>query len=406
MKKSLSFFKQSSFQILISVLVGVLCGFYGSQEVHDVAGHISDVYIKFLKLVSTPLIFLSIGATLTSLENGNDIKMLGRKVLTYALITTVLAALIGLALFLCFSPRIPLLTPLEPAASAFSPFQKTYKDVLLNIFPSNFVGAFLENNVIALMIIAFLIGIASLGLEESKRAFMKILFGSLFDVVIRVTGFILKFIPLAIGAFMTLFIRDQRQGLDFGPLGVYFVTVVGANLLQGFVVLPVLLKIKGYSPWKVARGFAPALSVAFFTKSSNAALPTTLQCAQKRLGLSKKISNFSLPLCVTCNMNGCAAFILITVLCVASSHGLSFSPWELITWVGLATLAAVGNAGVPMGCYFLSTAFLSAMNVPLTLMGLILPLYAFIDMVETALNVWSDGVITAAVHKDLEGSSP
>lgn len=151
----------------------------------------------------------------------------------------------------------------------------------------------------------------------------------------------------------------------------------------------------------IAKGYMPALTIAFFSKSSNAALPTTLRCAQQNLGISKRVSNFSLPLCVTCNMNACAAFILITVLFVATSNGMTFSAVELGAWVFLATLAAIGNAGVPMGCYFLSTAFLTAMDIPLNIMGLILPLYALLDMVETAVNVWSDGVITAAAEKDL-----
>ena len=100
-------------------------------------------------------------------------------------------------------------------------------------------------------------------------------------------------------------------------------------------------------------------------------------------------------------MNGCAGFIIITVLFVSMSNGLVFSPFELGAWVLIATLTAIGNAGVPMGCYFLSLALLTAMNVPLNLMFVILPFYAFIDMVETAINVWSDACVTAAVDKDL-----
>ena len=99
-------------------------------------------------------------------------------------------------------------------------------------------------------------------------------------------------------------------------------------------------------------------------------------------------------------MNGCAAFIIITVLFVAISNGIEFSIAELIAWVFIATLAAVGNAGVPMGCYFLSLALLTSMNVPLDLMFVILPFYVFLDMLETAINVWSDACVTAIVDKE------
>ena len=117
------------------------------------------------------------------------------------------------------------------------------------------------------------------------------------------------------------------------------------------MILPALLKWKKLSPWRLAKGMFPALTFAFFSRSSNATLPITLRCAQERLGISARVSNFSLPLGATINMNACASFILITVLYVATSGGVLFSTWNLLLWVALATLAAIGNAGVPIGCY-------------------------------------------------------
>jgi len=148
----------------------------------------------------------------------------------------------------------------------------------------------------------------------------------------------------------------------------------------------------------------PALSLAFFTKSSSAALPMAIQCAEHRNGISPKVANFSLPLCTTINMNACAGFILITVLFVSMSNGMVYTLPEMAAWIFIATLAAIGNAGVPMGCYFLSSAFLAAMNVPLNILGVILPFYAMIDMLESAINVWSDSCVTAIVDKELNAT--
>jgi len=100
-------------------------------------------------------------------------------------------------------------------------------------------------------------------------------------------------------------------------------------------------------------------------------------------------------------MNGCAAFIFSTVLFVSMSYGMVYTPFDMVMWVFVATLAAIGNAGVPMGCYFLSSAFLAAMNMPLEIMGIILPIYTLMDMVETGVNVWSDCCVTAIVDKEL-----
>jgi Na+/H+-dicarboxylate symporter len=105
-------------------------------------------------------------------------------------------------------------------------------------------------------------------------------------------------------------------------------------------------------------------------------------------------------------MNGCAAFILTTVLFVSMSNGVPYTLFEMILWIFIATIAALGNAGVPMGCYFLSSALLAAMNVPLPILGVILPFYSLIDMLETSINVWSDACVTAIVDKEERESVP
>tara|TARA_A100000171_G_C2136135_1_gene150387 strand:+ start:656 stop:1117 length:462 start_codon:yes stop_codon:yes gene_type:complete len=148
----------------------------------------------------------------------------------------------------------------------------------------------------------------------------------------------------------------------------------------------------------------PALSLDFFSKSSSAALPTTLRCADSHLGLHKKVIGFSFPLCATININGCASFILVTVLFVTGSQGFIFSPFELLGLTLLSIIGAFGNAAVPMGCFFVASAFLAIMGMPLHIMGLIVPVYALIDMLETAIKVWSDICITAVVdsHSDIQ----
>jgi len=178
---------------------------------------------------------------------------------------------------------------------------------------------------------------------------------------------------------------------------------VSANLIQAFVVLPILLKVKGISPLKLFKQMSSALSVAFFSKSSSASLPMAMTCAKEKAGLSEKVTNFSFPLCTTINMNACAAFILITVLFVSMVNGVQYTLPEMILWVLMATIGAAGNAGVPMGCYFIASAFLAAMNVPLNILGAILPLYTLLDMLETAINVWSDSCVTSIVDQETKG---
>ena len=143
----------------------------------------------------------------------------------------------------------------------------------------------------------------------------------------------------------------------------------------------------------------PAVIMAFFTKSSAATLPVTMQNAEERLGVDKKVSRFVLPICTTVNMNGCAAFILVTSLYVMQNNGMTLSLPMMIAWVFIAVLSAVGNAGVPMGCYFLTLSLMSGIGANVSIMGIILPIYTIIDMVETAENVWSDSCVCAITDK-------
>ena len=292
-----------------------------------------------------------------------------------------------------------------PATTEGSTHQGSYLTFLFNIIPSNIFQAFAESNVMGIVCVAILLSIAILFLPEEQKIFLHKLFSGLFAAMIKLTSFIITLMPIAIWAFMALLVKDlQHNYAQVSSLMLYLACVVGANIIQGIVILPILLKCKKISPLKTFRGMIQPLTVAFFTKSSNATLPVAIRAAEKNLGVSSRVSNFTLPLCSVINMNGCAAFILITVLFVSTINGMTFGVTDFIGWIFLATFAAIGNAGVPMGCFFLTSAFLIGMDIPLYMMGIILPFYTVIDMIETTLNVWSDACITVAVDKDLATS--
>ena len=221
------------------------------------------------------------------------------------------------------------------------------------------------------------------------------------DIVMKIASSIVLFIPIAIWAFILVFLKNIEMAKDWGILWKYMVCILLANLVQAVVVLPVILRFHGLSPRNIFKKVTPALITAFWSKSSSAALPVTIQCVEDGMKVDKTVARFSLPLCTTINMNACAAFILITVLFVSQSNGALFSIVDMIPWIFIAVIAAIGNAGVPMGCYFLSCALLSYMNIPLHIMGVILPFYVLLDMLESAINVWSDICVTSIVANKL-----
>ena len=175
-------------------------------------------------------------------------------------------------------------------------------------------------------------------------------------------------------------------------------------MIQFFIVLPIFLMIRGLNPIRVFNKMSPAVAVALFSKSSAGTLPVTLASAEENLKVNPKVSRFVLPICTTINMNGCAAFILVTSLYLMQNGGVELTWPLMITWIFIAVISAIGNAGVPMGCYFLTLSLMSSVGAPIGVMGIILPIYTIIDMIETAENVWSDAAVCAMTDKDLRNT--
>ena len=249
------------------------------------------------------------------------------------------------------------------------------------------------------LIIALLIGTAIRYIEEKKsKETITNFFKGTHGIFLVITNWVVKIIPLGLFGFITTTIVQLREGMDITSLLDYLAIVVLANIIQGFIVLPTWLKLNNIKPFKTMKAMLPALSIAFFSKSSTGTLPVTIEMAEKNLDIDPKISRFILPLCTSINMNGCAAFIFTTVIYLMQNNGMDISLSTMLIWIFISTIAAIGNAGVPMGCFFLSASLLASMNVPITLLGLILPFYSIIDMIETSLNVWSDICVTKVVN--------
>ena len=254
------------------------------------------------------------------------------------------------------------------------------------------------------MLIAAAVGLALAFMPktENREALLKIIQG-VQELAFTLIRAILYVLPIGIVAFAGQLSAQIEAGVIVGALGKYTAVVMLGNAIQFFIVLPIILVIRGLNPIYVMRQMGQAIAVALFTKSSAGTLPVTLACSEQNLKCNPKVSRFVLPICTTINMNGCAAFILVTSLFIMQNAGFEMTMTTMLTWVCIAVLAAVGNAGVPMGCYFLTLSLMAGIGAPIGLMGIILPIYTIIDMIETAENVWSDACVCAMVDHDLKG---
>jgi Na+/H+-dicarboxylate symporter len=324
--------------------------------------------------------------------------------LTYTLLTTIAAATVGAVLYMAIAPgNLPVLPTAEAEETAVGTV--TYYDHLISIIPNNIVKPFFDGNVLSLLLLAFSIGIGLSKLPESenKSVITKGLLG-LQELLFLLIRWLIVALPVGIVAFAAQLSAQVSAGVVADSIGKYVLVVLAGNALQFFVVLPLFLVSRGLNPIHVLSRMMPAVLMALFTKSSAATLPVTMDTAENRLGIRQNIARFVLPICTTINMNGCAAFILVTSLFVMQNGGTPLTITTIVTWIFISVVSAIGNAGVPMGCYFLTLSLMSGIGAPVAVLGIILPIYTIIDMVETAENVWSDSCVAAMVDHDLDAN--
>ena len=391
---------------VVAIVLGLINGFYGSEIWIQTGEFISTIFIRLFRFIAVPIIAVSIIATLSQISRSTESGRIFRHSVFYTLLTTILAATLAAILFELFAPANVTLSDTTQASEAIAGIKgKSYFDYITSVVPDNAIAPFLSANVLSVLIIAAAVGIAIAKLPHDSREqrVLMAFFSGLQSVLFTLVSWIIMILPLGIFGFFTVLAKEINAGVAVGGLGTYFATVLSANFIQMLIVLPAILLLRGINPIRVFKGMLPALTVAFFSKSSAGTLPVTMRCSEVNLGVKESVSRFVLPMCTTINMNGCAAFILITVVYLMQNAGVDITWTTLAVWIFISTIAAVGNAGVPMGCFFLSASLLASMNVPILLMGVILPFYAVIDAIETTLNVGSDSNVAVLVHKDLYG---
>ena len=383
-----------------ALIVGAILGLLGLQWLDEVMTFVATVYTRLFQLLAVPTIVLAVITTFATFGSKGSGRIFGHT-LTYTLLTTFAAAAVGAVLFVLVAPgNLPVDTLIQGEQSVEQAPQLSYFDHIISVIPNNIVKPFLEGNVLSLLLLAFAIGIGLSKLPESenKTIVVKGLLGLQELLFLLIRGLIWT-LPLGIVAFSAQLSAQLSAGVVADSIGKYVLVVLGGNVLQFFVVLPLFLLARGLNPIHVLGRMTPAVLMALFTKSSAATLPVTMDTAENRLGIKKNVARFVLPICTTINMNGCAAFILVTSLFVMQNGGTPLTWTTILLWILISVVSAVGNAGVPMGCYFLTLSLMSGIGAPLAVLGIILPIYTIIDMVETAENVWSDSCVAAIVDR-------
>ena len=388
-----------------ALIVGAVLGWLGIGWLNGLLGFVATAYTRLFQFVAVPTIALAVITTLSSLGGQKETGHIFLHTLIYTLLTTVAAAAVGLVLYLAISPEnLPAETIQSGQADVPENLEEvTYYDHILSVIPNNVVEPFAKGNVLSILLISAAVGLvlAFIKKNENVKTLIRGIYG-LQEVLYALIRALIWTLPVGIVAFAAQLSAEISTGVVVGSLGKYVAVILGGNLIQFFVVLPLFLLARGLNPWKVFKAMSPAVLMALFTKSSAATLPVTMQSAETRLKARPEVTRFVLPICTTINMNGCAAFILVTSLYVMQNGGMALDIPTMLLWLLIAVVSAIGNAGVPMGCYFLTLSLMAGVGAPVSIMGIILPIFTIIDMVETAENVWSDSCVCAIVNKGIK----
>lgn len=301
---------KTSHLYLIAILFSLIVSYFDCSSLITFPQVITDSFIKIFKCVSLPIISLSIIVTFSRFRGDAHMKAVWKKTIFYTVNTTIIAASVACVLYYLIAPD-NLFTHAQSSIQDIGLQNIHYFSYLNTIIPSNILSPFIEHHVMGVLLISIIMGIAIAFIpEEGARNVVSDFFKGIHSIFITITSWIVKLIPIALFGFITTTLVELKSGANVAGLTKYLLIVVLANVLQGFVILPIFLYINKIKPFATMKAMLPALSVAFFAKSSAGRLPITMNTIEKNANVSSNISRSVLPLCTSINMNGCAAFIL------------------------------------------------------------------------------------------------
>jgi Na+/H+-dicarboxylate symporter len=356
-------------------------------------GFLGQLFLNALTLLVVPLVSSAIVQGISQMGQDKSFARLGAKTFFFYISTTLFAVLTGLIVVNLIQPGSFMAKPEHIEALVLSEQPQNHAEALGQIFvkliPVNIFEAAVHGNMLGIIFFSLLFGFALAKVGSETSHLLGTVVRGTFHTLMRMTHFLMKAMPLGVFCLVAKAIAMRGFG-SIAPLFYFFLTVLMGLAAFMFIVLPLLFKVMGLSPWKHFRAMAPALITAFSTSSSVAALPVTLECVEKRAGVSNRISSFVVPLGTSINLSGSALYECVAVLFIAQVYGFELSIVHQALVVFLSLLTSMGVAGIPSASLVAILIILNTMGFPAEGLALILPVDRILDMCRTTVNVFSD----------------
>lgn len=382
-------------RVLIGLVLGVITGLLVTPAVAEHIKIIGDLFIRAIKMLIVPLIFVSLVTGITSMSDMGRMGRIGAKTMGIYLLTTSIAVSVGLLFANLFAPGVgtPTDTLGDPAALDRT---ITIKSLLLGIIPTNPVDAMARGDVLQIIFFALLTGLGINAVGEKANPVRNV-FISAAEVVYKITHWVMETAPY--GVFGLIAWVVGTQGLEIlAPLARLILTLYAACAAHiGIIICIFLVGVMRLNPLRFFSGIRDAQLVAFSTATSSGTLPVSMNCIERNLGVSRPVSSFVLPLGATMNMDGTAIYMGIAAIFVAQAFGIDLTLLDYATIVLTGTLASIGAAGVPSAGLILIPMVLSSVGLPIEAVALFAGVDRVLDMMRTMTNVTGDCMVATVV---------
>ncbi|GIC75857.1 dicarboxylate/amino acid:cation symporter [Moritella sp. F3] len=388
-------------KIVIGMILGITVGIIFGEDA-EILKPIGSLFVNTIKMLIVPLVFCSIIVGITSMQDTSKMGRIGFKAVLFYLLSTAVAISIGLLLGNLLQPGSGLELVAQQAEAAKA--TPSLADTLVALVPTNPIGALAQGHILQIIVFAVALGISLTLIGEKGKPAVAV-FESLAEAMYKLTDLVMKLAPYGVFALMAWVAGKYGLTLLLPLMKVIGAVYLGSILHVLGVYSALILFIAKLSPVQYFRGIVDAQVVAFTTTSSAGTLPVSMKCAREKLGVSKGVSSFVLPLGTTINMDGTALYQGVTTLFVAQAFGIDLGMPEYITIILTATLASIGTAGVPGAGLIMLTLVLTTVGLPVEGVALIAGIDRILDMARTTVNISGDiaaSVIIAKSEKELD----
>lgn len=364
---------------------------------------VGEIFLRLLRMLVVPLVIATVLVGIASLGDLKKIGRIGSLTAGWYLLTMGIAVLVGVTFVDLIKPGQPLAAQWSGEATTIAVADKTPAELILRIIPQNPIEAIATMDIVGILFFVIVMAIAMLKLGKRRAAPVFNFFEGLNDVIFVIVGWVMLMAPVGVGCLIAHTIATQDiafLGVLFGSLWK-FALCVTLGLVTQFIILMLLVWIIGkYNPFLFVKNFGPAMATAFGSSSSSATLPVTMECVSK-MGVSRRISNFVVPVGATMNMDGTALFEAVSVIFFAQAFGFQLAFGAKLLVAVTSVVAAMGAAGIPSAGLVTMTMVLSAAGLPTTKMQVLWAIDRPLDMMRTVVNITGDAVTARVVQTKL-----